>query len=83
MHKILFHHLRSLINNPRSSLIQFAIGSVTFLLGVSAIMVAEHYMSSSIKQEIFTLFGALIALIGFLLGLSGYFCFIISRFKNL
>lgn len=80
---MLFRHLRSLINNPRSSLIQFATGSVTFLLGMSAIFVAEHYMPPSIKQEIFTLFGMAIALIGFLLGFSGYFCFIISRFKNL
>lgn len=80
---MLIHHLRLLVNNPRTSLILFAIGSVTFLLGMSAIMVAEHYMQDSIKQELFTLFGMLVASIGFILGFSGYFCFIISRFKNL
>lgn len=79
----IFHHFHILINNPRTSLIQFSIGTAIFFAGMSAVMIAEHYMQPSINQEILTLCGMAIALAGFIVGFSAYLTFIISRFKNL
>ncbi len=63
----------------RQNLTLLLIGASIFFLGIGIIYYAEHYFSSSLKQELCALAGLLFSIIGAILAATGYLSLSILR----
>ena len=79
----IWQYFEALSRKPRSAMIQFSAGAITFFCGMLGIYAVEHKIEPSLTQEIYTLICIIIAAIGFIIAFSAYLCLMISRFRNL
>lgn len=79
----LIKHYRQLIDDPRACLKQFSWSTVLFFFGLVLVVGSDVYLQDSVEQELTRLAGLVIAAPAFLIAISAYLCFIISRFRNL
>ncbi len=76
------NHYKTLIDDQRQCIVHFAIGGMIFLTGMVLILLADHTIAPSLKQELITLCGAILVGGGFFWAISSHICLMISRFKN-
>ncbi|MFA7555464.1 MAG: hypothetical protein WCY88_14545 [Spongiibacteraceae bacterium] len=75
--------LKTFIDNPRKVLKLFSLGALLFFIGVGFIQGADKLIEPSLKQEVHTLLGMIIAGCGFFIAITAQLFLIAQRFRNL
>ncbi len=71
--------LQNRAQNPRHNLALLGIGFAIFALGMTALVVAEFLLASSLSQELIALLGLIMAAIGSILAAIGYLSLSVLR----
>lgn len=71
--------LQERVQDPRRNLALLGIGFAIFALGMTALVVAEFALLSSVSQELIALIGLIVAAIGSILAAIGYLSLSVLR----